>query len=183
MKPCGCQRPRPAILTLCLTWPRRVIGLCILRLLAPTNVRVDDARAAIANQTLSIGIVPALAGDIPPLQPLRTTTRRAPSPNLIYEIPDVQPDVPVARYTRLRVLQQPDVFTATGIVQVELPGASQLQTWAFSEPLDEGTDDFPPRLEDEEVRKRLVTWVRMRLPAPDQGEGRRRRKPLQEKDA
>jgi hypothetical protein len=87
----------------------------------------------------------------------------------MYEIPEVQTGAPVARYTRLRVLQQPDVFSTTGIVQVELPSASQLQTWEFSEPLDEGTDDFPPRLEDEEVSKRLVTWVRLRLPDPTQG--------------
>jgi Baseplate J-like protein len=142
-----------------------------IALLAPSNVHVDDARAAIANQTLSIGVVPAMIGDVPPLRPLRPAGRRAPIPNLIYDIPDVQPGVPVARYTRLRVLQQPDVLTATGIVQVELRGASQLQTWSFPEPLQEGTDDFPPRLEDEEIRKRLVTWIRMSLPAPDRAEG------------
>jgi hypothetical protein len=140
-----------------------------IALLAPTNVRVDEARVAIANSILSIGIVPTLAGDIPPLQPGRATARRTPGPSLIYEIPEVQTGTPVARYTRLRVRQQPDVFTTTGIVQVELPSASQLQTWEFSEPLDEGTDDFPPRLEDEEVSKRLVTWIRLRLPAPTQG--------------
>src|SRR4030095_4963140 len=53
-------------------------------------------------------------------------------------------------------------------VQVELAGADQLRTWEFSEPLDEGTDDFPPQLEDEAVRNRLVTWLRLRLPVPEQ---------------
>lgn len=141
-----------------------------LALLAPQNVRPEDVRPVIATQVLSIGIVPALAGDIPPLQPLRPGARRVPIPDLIYEIPEVREGTPAARYRRLRVLQQPDVLSAIGIVQVELPGASQLQTWSFAEPLDEGTDEFPPRLEDDKVRERLVTWIRIRLPAPD-GQG------------
>jgi len=140
-----------------------------IALLAPNNVHVDDVRPALAHQTLSIGVVPALSGDIPPLPPQRATARRAPGRSLLYEIPAVQDGEPVARYTRLRVLQQPDVLTATGIVQVELPNADQLRTWEFSEPLDEGTDDFPPQLEDEAVRNRMVTWLRLRLPVPEQG--------------
>lgn len=138
-----------------------------IALLAPKNVCRDDVRAAIAHQTLSIGIIPALAGEVPSLRPLRPATRRAPVPNLIYEIADVRGDKPVARYARLRLLQQPDVLTATGVVQVELPGADELQTWSFPEPLDEGTGDFPPRLEDEEVQARLVTWIRIRLPSTE----------------
>jgi hypothetical protein len=139
-----------------------------IALLAPTGVRPEDIPVVIARQTLSIGIVPALTGDIPPLRPLQAVARRTPVPSLVYEVPNVQEGIPVASYTRLAVVQQPNVLSAIGIVQVELPGANQLRTWSFSEPLDEGTDDFPPRLEDEEVRKRLVTWIRLRLPDPDQ---------------
>jgi hypothetical protein len=138
-------------------------------LLAPVNVPLDDVRAAIANQTLSIGIVPAMAGDIPPLLPRGPAARRAPVSTLIYERPDVQAGPPVPRYARLRMMQQPDVLTGVGIVQAELPAMNQLQTWSFPEPLDEGTDEFPPRLEDDEVRRRLVTWIRLRLPEADQG--------------
>src|SRR4029453_1539495 len=44
-----------------------------IALLAPNNVPTDDARQALAHQTLSIGVVPGLSGDIPPLPPQRAT--------------------------------------------------------------------------------------------------------------
>jgi hypothetical protein len=138
-----------------------------IALLAPRNVHPQDVRVAIANQSLSIGVVPALAGDVPPLRPLQPATRRAPVPNLVYEIANVQGDTAVASWARLQVLQGPDVLTAVGIVRVKLPGVDGLQTWTFSEPLEEGTGDFPPRLEDDAVRERLVTWIRIRLPEID----------------
>ena len=140
-----------------------------MALLAPQNVLVENARSAIANQTLSIGIVPALAGDIPPLQPHRPAGRRMPVPHLVYEIANVQKDKQVASYSRLSLLQQPDVLREIGIVQVQLPRVDQLQTWSFPEPLDEGTGEFPPRLEDEEISKRLITWIRISLPTTDEG--------------
>ncbi|MBN1978231.1 MAG: putative baseplate assembly protein [Anaerolineae bacterium] len=132
-----------------------------LALLAPKNVAPADARAAIANQTLSIGVVPALDGTVPSLEPFQPTASRDPVPSLVYEIPNAQTD----DWSRLRLLLGPDVLSAAGIVQVELPAADRLKTWDFSEPLDEGTEDYPPRLEDDEVKKRLVTWLRVRLPA------------------
>jgi hypothetical protein len=137
-----------------------------IALLAPNGIAPADARVALAGQTLSIGIVPALAGDIPPLRPMQSANRRAPVPNVIYEIADAQGSPPVARWRRLPLRRQPDVLTAPGIVQVELPDASALQNWEFAEPLDEGTGDFPPKLEDDNIATRLVTWVRLRLPLP-----------------
>ena len=59
-----------------------------------------------------------------------------------------------------------DVFSAPGVVMVELPGVEALTTWAFAEPLEEGTAEFPPRLEDARLRERLVTWLRISLPKP-----------------
>jgi predicted phage baseplate assembly protein len=57
-----------------------------------------------------------------------------------------------------------------GVVQLALPGKEKLTPWEFTEPLQEGTGDYPPRIEDDEVRKRLVTWLRVRLP-PSQPSG------------
>ncbi len=138
-----------------------------LALLAPRNVHPDDARTALANQTLSIGVAPVLAGEVPPLRP-QGRPRPAAVPALIYEIADVPASTRTAAYRRLRLLRGPDVLTSVGVVQVELPGVEGLRTWTFPEPLDEGTDEYPPRLEDEEVIKRLVTWIRLRLPRPGQ---------------
>lgn len=143
-----------------------------LALLAPPGIPVEDVRRAIANQVLTIGIAPATAGQTPPLVPLQTRTTQPQAAGLAFEIADTSASIPgsppVARYAPLRVVQQMDVFNAPGLVMVELPGVEALYTWTFDEPLEEGTSDFPPRLEDEKLRDRLVTWLRIRLPEPEQ---------------
>ena len=136
-------------------------------LLAPKNVPPQTVREVIANKTLSLGIVPALTNDVPPLMPQRRTATRAPVPNLIYECADVNGSTSTAQYKRLQLSKQPDVLSEAGIVQVELPDTDGLQTWTFTEPLLEGTGDYPPRLEDNKVSERLVTWLRLRLPLPE----------------
>jgi len=147
-----------------------------LALLAPKNVDPEDVRGVIANKTLSIGVAPALrAEDVPPLLPQRRA-QREPLPDMIYEIadPGSQTDVGAgasARYARLTLRQQPDVLTQEGIVQVVLPAVDNLQTWTFPEPMQEGSAAFPPVLEDEQVRSRLVTWIRLRLPQPTEEQG------------
>ena len=35
------------------------------------------------------------------------------------------------------------------------------------DPEEEGTFDYPPLVEDKEIAKRIVTWIRIRLPKPD----------------
>lgn len=143
-----------------------------LALLAPQNVPVDDVRRAIANQVLSIGIAPATAGQASPLAPLQTRTTQPQAAGLAFEVADTSASVPgsppLARYAPLRVVQALPVFEAPGLVMVELPGAEALTTWTFDEPLEEGTAEFPPRLEDDKLRQRLVTWLRIRLPEADQ---------------
>jgi len=140
-----------------------------IALLAPKNVTPEQVREVIANKTLSLGIVPALTNDVPPLTPRRRLPTRSPIPNLIYECADVSGSTTRAQYKRLRLIQQPDVLSDAGIVQVELPDSDGLQTWVFTEPLQEGTGDYPPRLEDKKISERLVTWLRLRLPPPESG--------------
>lgn len=139
-----------------------------LALLAPQEIDPDQARQASANAILSIGMAPAAAGEVPALLPRQVTTSQDPTTSLVFEIADPSSldaqGRPLARYTRLKTYQTSDVFTASGIVQVQLPDAARLQTWSFEEPLEEGTGDFPPRIEDEKLRQRLMTWIRIRLP-------------------
>jgi hypothetical protein len=140
-----------------------------LALLAPKNVTPGAAREALANQTLSVGIVPALTdANVPALVPVQLGAKRLPVPALVYEVPD--PTSAGTRYERLRVVPEPDVLSEVGVVQLELPGKEKLATWVFDEPMQEGTGDYPPRIEDDEVRARLVTWLRVRLP-PSQPAG------------
>jgi hypothetical protein len=135
-----------------------------IALLAPKNVAVDDVREAIAHKTLSIGIVPALADPVAPLAAHRSLVTREPLAGFAYEVADPAAGAATARYLRLSVVQEPDVLDTVGIVQVELPGPDGLGRWEFSEPMQEGTGDFPPKLEDEKIAERLVTWIRLRLP-------------------
>lgn len=139
-----------------------------IALLAPKNVAPDDVRDAIGAKTISIGVVPALTDQVPPLLPAGPAALRDTAPTLIYEMPDVIPGVPAgtapARYQRLTQLQAPNVLRESGIVQLILPEAAKIQAWEFSEPLDEGKGDFPPRLEDDNLRARLVSWIRLRVP-------------------
>jgi hypothetical protein len=137
-----------------------------LALLAPPNVAPERVRQEIARQVLSIGIAPTAGGSLPSLKPKQFGTVQPQSPGLVFEIADTSTSTtgPVARYARLQVIQQTDVFSAPGVVMVELPAADRLAPWTFDEPLDDGTGDFPPRLENDDVRRRLVTWLRLRLP-------------------
>ena len=139
-------------------------GALYIALLAPKNVPLDTAREAIAHKTLSIGVVPALADDAPPLLPQTRGAERLPIPALVYDLPNLS--AAAVSYTRLRVIQAPDVLAQVGIVQLELPGAADLRSWEFGEPLDEGSGDYPPRLEDEQIKARLLTWLRIRVAAP-----------------
>jgi predicted phage baseplate assembly protein len=140
-------------------------GAVYIALLAPKNVPLDAVREVMANKTLSIGVAPALADDAPPLLPQTRSAQRLPMPSLIYELPDTGVTTAL-RYARLRVIQEPDVLSQVGVVQLELPSAGSLRTWEFSEPLDEGSGDYPPRLEDEQIRARLLTWIRIKVAAP-----------------
>ena len=141
-------------------------------LLAPQNVPPDDVRREIANKVLTLGIAPTVVGEVAPLEPLRTDSSQSQASGLAFEIADTSASLPglppVARYAPLTLVQQMDVFSKPGLVMVELPGKEALTTWEFEEPLEEGTSDFPPRLEDEKLAARVVTWLRIRLPEPDQ---------------
>jgi hypothetical protein len=138
-------------------------------LLAPQNVNPELVREAIANKTLSVGVVPALSDALPPLAALRTGQVREPLPDLIFEYPGLKKDTQVtagmqARYERLTIWQQDEVLSKEGIVKIALPDQNKLYTWNFPEPMQEGSGNFPPKLEDEAVSQRLVTWIRVRLP-------------------
>lgn len=131
-------------------------------LLAPANVDAAVVREALAHATLSLGVVPALGDQVPPLPARRRGVRVDRAARLVYELPDTR-EPGEARWGRPRMLEEPDVLSDVGIVKLELPDATRLDTWTFSEPITEGTGDFPPRIEDDEVRGRVVTWLRVRL--------------------
>jgi hypothetical protein len=132
------------------------------------NVDPDTVRAAVGGKTLSIGVVPTLAhATVAPLEPLvRRLPQTTVDPGLVFEIANTTGPIDSgASYNGLQIVRPADVLNTVGVVQVTLPSADKLTTWQFTEPLVEGTGDFPPQLADTQVAARLVTWIRLRLPA------------------
>ena len=140
-----------------------------IALLARKGDDVDAARAQLANKTLNVGIVPSLApGTVtlePSLAPPATDASR-----LEFRVPslpmggglsgDRQPT-----YRLLDSASTANVLVHPGVVQVELPVEDELRLWNNLEPLEAGTGDLPPALEDSTADARVVTWVRVRPPA------------------
>ena len=141
-------------------------------LVGPKNVPVDTVRAAIAGQTLSLGIYPTPACAGLRLEPQAFEAEQVDDPGLVFEIAAPEPDasgtvgIGPARYTRLDLDYAENVLEQPGIVRVTLPAYEKLLTWDF-DPQEEGTGDYPPLVEDNALEKRIATWVRIRLPERD----------------
>src|SRR5262249_11487027 len=52
------------------------------------------------------------------------------------------------------------------LVQLTLPNAPTIDVWDDLPPGEDGVGDFPPVLDDDAVRKRLVAWIRVRVSLP-----------------
>ncbi len=134
---------------------------------------VEEARRAIAGQTLALGIYPTNQRNGDVLPPRTSEVRQVNDPRLVFEIAAPDPGdtspLPPPRYTPLPVEYAEDVLDMPGIVQLTLPPYDDLRLWNF-DPTEEGTKDYPPRLEDRDLASRVVTWLRIRLPADEQAE-------------
>jgi len=140
-------------------------------LVGPKNVPLTTVRAALAGQTLTLGIYPSpQCEEGLSLEPQAFATPATNDPGLVFEIAAPEPDPTdatvgsgPARYTRLDVEYAESVLERPGIVRVVLPVYEKLLTWDF-DPQEEGTGDYPPLVEDKAVAARIATWVRIRLP-------------------
>lgn len=144
-------------------------------LVAPPNTSIDQVRAAIADQVLSLGVHPSLQADTSTV--LSSTSFINPpvgDPGLVFQIaaPDPDPNNPGVglstsqpKYVTLTPEYAENVLEYPGIVKVKLPPQEKLLLWNF-DPEEEGTGDFPPLVEDKGLAKRIVTWLRISLPKP-----------------
>src|SRR5438105_2791829 len=82
--------------------------------------------------------------------------------NRCWIVPTSKFGVGSGKYTTTRVEYAENVLEAPGIVQITLPEYKKLILWDF-DPEEEGTDDYPPFIEDKDLEKRLATWVRIRM--------------------
>lgn len=150
-----------------------VDGVMWVALLARTPDVVEATREAIAGKILNLGIVPELT-DASRVLPAGGGSGDA-ALKLIYELPKVEsltgltPDQRNAAYQPLTNLTTTgNILSEPGIVKIMLPVKEQLRLWDDMEPLEAGTKEFPPSLEDTDIAERIVTWLRVRLPEAEQ---------------
>lgn len=135
----------------------------------PYEASVTKARQEIAGKTISLGVVPYLESNDRRLTP-GGTGARGDVTLLHYQIPKLPPNgiLPqsggqrVAQYTTLDSLPDTDVLSEPGVVQITLPATpSELELWSNLDPLESGSDKFPPALEDTNLSERVITWLRI----------------------
>ncbi len=129
----------------------------------------NQAREAIAGKTLSLGVVPWVTDATRRLRPGGLADAES-APAIVYELPRIPaggglPTTLSARVPQYRALEAStsvDVFAGPGIVQITLPTAGELTLWNNLDPLEPGSGDFPPTLEDTDLADRVITWLRLR---------------------
>jgi hypothetical protein len=134
--------------------------------LSPTDLAgsLDRIRTAIANRTLTVGLMPRL--DEEGVVVAAGQTNRAESRTPVrWEIASVLPGDPAANYKLLNARAEGAILHAPGLVELTLPAAEELITWNWSElePGLEGTGEYPPSLADTNFSERVLTWIRLRL--------------------
>lgn len=147
-------------------------GALWIALLSRPKERPQDVRPVIAGKVLNLGVLPALSGEARVLRPLRTPAQQA-RVDLIFELAsdDVDAATELPLYSRLETRLDTDILSEPGIVKIMLPAEADLQLWDTGEPLQAGTGDYPPSLEDTRDEERLITWIRIRLPEEQLGAG------------
>jgi len=130
---------------------------------------VKQARKEIAGKTISLGVVPFLDADDRRLTP-GGKGAQADVRLLHYQIPKMPPNgqLPqpgnqrVAQYEVLDSVAETDVLSEPGVVQITLPAdPKKLDLWTNLEPIESGSDKFPPALEDTNLNDRVITWLRI----------------------
>jgi hypothetical protein len=130
---------------------------------------VKTARQEIAGKTISLGVVPFVDSNDRRLTP-GGRGAQAEIELLHYQIPKLPPQglLPqsgrqrVAQYQVLDSLADTDVLSEPGVVQITLPAdPGELELWGNLDPLESGSDKFPPALEDTNLSERVITWLRI----------------------
>ncbi len=135
---------------------------------AQAGMTPDFVRPLIANQTLSLGVVPSVADNAATL-PAGRTFGAASTAALKVEVPQVPaggglPDDPASRipvYRAIPVSAENDLFSVPGVADITLPDAASLTLWNNIDPLEAGVDALPPSIEDDAVAARVITWLRI----------------------
>ena len=134
--------------------------------------KLQELRGQMAGKTLSLAIVPAMDESSGRLAPNRTTDQ-PPAAVLRFDLPrppadgqlPPEPNRREASYRMLDAVPTGDVQVEPATVEVALPSsAGDLGLWTDLDPLESGSGDFPPTLDDTALADRTVTWLRVSCP-------------------
>jgi hypothetical protein len=142
-------------------------GSLWVSLLARKKDQLEQTREDIANKVLTLGVLPALTGaegQVLPAGPISTEDQ----PEFTFHMPigETFPSQQVQRTPRYRLLEAKpsgNLLSEPGVVHLTLPGKDDLKLWENLEPMESGTGDFPPSLEETDIQERVITWVRIRV--------------------
>jgi len=132
---------------------------------------IAAAREQLAGKTVSIGIVPSPRGGGASVPPGGAAPPEALA-ELRFQLPSlpsggVLPEAPAQRNAQYRTLVSIPVPSRPVVADVQLPPTpAELSLWTNLDPLEAGTLDFPPALEDSDQSQRVVTWLRIVAPGP-----------------
>jgi len=137
-----------------------------LGLFARKPEEVDQARNSLGGKILTLGVVPVLTNAEQRLAPGErfgafTTTQ------FVIETPLIDatlllPTDRVPRYRALQTQANVDLLSVPGVIDAVLPAKEELTIWQDIDPLEGGTDSFPPVIDDPKLDARLITWLRIR---------------------
>ncbi|RKH46957.1 baseplate J/gp47 family protein [Corallococcus sicarius] len=150
-------------------------SLWVALLLRPADKKLPKAlkraREAIQGKVLTLGIVPAETAHGRRLPPGGQATPTG-AAVLQFQLPrlppgGVLPEDPALRNASWRTLATAEVPSAPVVVDIPLPATeAELSLWSNLDPLEAGTRDFPPALDNEEQAGRVLTWLRITSSAP-----------------
>lgn len=143
----------------------RCLWIALLSLHPGEDAR-KQARDAIANRILTVGVMPYLDQEAMTIRAGQVAQPGSQLP-ITWEIAQVvgQTAPGVAHYVPLSAVTTDAILQEPGLVQLQLPDQNRLNTWDWNQmqAQTEGTNDYPPSLAKQGLDDRLITWIRLRI--------------------
>jgi hypothetical protein len=140
-----------------------VDGCLWLALLTRTgeSAQISDVLNEISGSTITLGIMPQIEDASRILYPGGTAAAQG-QPALQYAISTGRVAGAAPVYQTLESSEDNNPLQDLTLVQLTIP-SSNVGVWTQLQPLDEGTGDYPPTLNDPTITGRLLAWIRIRL--------------------
>lgn len=133
---------------------------------AGETAQAGDVLQVISGRILMLGIMPQVENASRILFPGGAPAGQA-QPSLEYSISTGATGTNAQLYQKLESSEDDNPLQNLTLVQLTIP-TSNVGVWSQLAPLEDGTNDYPPTLNDPTLAGRLIAWIRIRLtPNPD----------------